>query len=324
MNNLYPATINSRSGAAWRLLFALSTLALSLFFVSCGGGGSDTVLTCQPYADSFGRPVTCSAPLAPKYTLGGSVNVFPGTVELASNGQTVSVSPVVIVGTSVCALIIQCPQNTFSFTFPTPLAAGTNYNVTVKTQPSGKICSVSNGEGVIGNSDVTSVVVSCTNPVASKYSTVGSYPITDCVKDNSTGLIWEGKPTSGLRASANTYTNYDSTTAFQIWNSSTPPTQAQINATTNSIGYVNAVNAAGLCGFTSGWRLPTLVEMQGLVIAGSAPTIDAVWFPNTQSNWYWTSSPDAGYPTYAWDVSFSVAGAFYGSRDSYDYLRLVR
>ena len=32
------------------------------------------------------------------------------------------------------------------------------------------------------------------------FTHVDNYPITDCVKDTSTGLIWEGKPPSGFRA----------------------------------------------------------------------------------------------------------------------------
>lgn len=63
MSNLYPVSINSRISAAWRLFFALSALALSLFLVSCGGGGgggTTPVATCQPFADSFGRSVTCA------------------------------------------------------------------------------------------------------------------------------------------------------------------------------------------------------------------------------------------------------------------------
>ena len=33
---------------------------------------------------------------------------------------------------------------------------------------------------------------------------------TECVRDNATGLIWEGKAASSLRAGSNKYTNFDS------------------------------------------------------------------------------------------------------------------
>jgi len=50
-----------------------------------------------------------------------------------------------------------------SFTFATPLAPGTAYSVTVKTNPTGQSCTVSNGSGSIGSANVTNVAVSCAN-----------------------------------------------------------------------------------------------------------------------------------------------------------------
>jgi hypothetical protein len=162
------------------------------------------------------------------------------------------------------------------------------------------------------------------------YSTVGSYSKEECVKDNITGLTWEGKPTSGLRAAGNTYTNYDSTTATQIWDewdeSSDKPTQAQIDAATNTVGYVAAVNAAKLCGY-SDWRLPSADELQGLVdysVAYPGPAIDSTWFPNTQSNYYWTHTPDVGDAIGAWMVQFQSGGPYGYFRSAGLHIRLVR
>lgn len=49
------------------------------------------------------------------------------------------------------------------FSFPSPIASGATYSVTVKTQPSGpsQSCSVANGTGTIGSADVTNVAVTC-------------------------------------------------------------------------------------------------------------------------------------------------------------------
>jgi hypothetical protein len=47
-----------------------------------------------------------------------------------------------------------------SFTF-SPLADGTDYAVTVATQPTGQTCSVSNGGGTLAGADVTNVAVDC-------------------------------------------------------------------------------------------------------------------------------------------------------------------
>ena len=99
-------------------------------------------------------------------------------------------------------------------------------------------------------------------------------PKTNCVYDNVTGLYWEGKTDDGgLRDKDNTYTNQGG------------------GASTDASGYVAAVNATSLCGFTD-WRMPTALELMSLNDYGrndAAPFVDPVWFPNTVSSLtYWT------------------------------------
>lgn len=159
------------------------------------------------------------------------------------------------------------------------------------------------------------------------YSTVGSYAKTECVKDNITGLTWEGKPTTGLRAASKTYTNFDNTAAAQFWNGSAYVnlTQAQLDAATNTVGYVNAVNASALCGYTD-WRLPTADELQGIVdygVAHPGPTVDANWFPNTVGWAYWSSSPYVSLAYAAWYVEFGNGSVHSDYRFDY-HVRLVR
>jgi Domain of unknown function (DUF5011)/Protein of unknown function (DUF1566) len=162
------------------------------------------------------------------------------------------------------------------------------------------------------------------------------YDKTECVRDNATGLIWEGKPTSGLRANNNIYTNYDSTTALQKYTGLGPagpiyiaPTQAEIDASNNSIGYKTAVNSTNLCG-SAAWRLPTLIELQGIVNTTESPTITSAWFPNTIGNNYWTSSPRLGFESEVFVCYFVNGTCGYVDRYHYQsgylnyYLRLVR
>lgn len=49
------------------------------------------------------------------------------------------------------------------FSFPSPIASGATYSVTVKTQPSGpaQSCGVANGNGIVGAADVTNVTITC-------------------------------------------------------------------------------------------------------------------------------------------------------------------
>jgi hypothetical protein len=154
------------------------------------------------------------------------------------------------------------------------------------------------------------------------YSAVGSYPLTSCVKDNVTGLIWEGKEASGTRAGGNTYTNY---------HSSYYGTQAQMDAATNAYGYVAWVNQNDPCPVAGygPWRLPTADELQTIVDYSKPypdPTINTTWFPNTpSSSYYWTSSPYVGISSYAWYVNFYYGYVSGNYRDYYGArVRLVR
>jgi Protein of unknown function (DUF1566)/Repeat of unknown function (DUF5648) len=177
---------------------------------------------------------------------------------------------------------------------------------------------------------------------APKYELVangsgGFYDKTDCVKDVRTGLTWEGKPLTGLRAFTKVYTNYDSTTALQIEATTTPtytyraPTQLEVNAANNAIGFKNAVNVSNLCG-SNAWRLPTKDELLAIAertitfnAQGIGQYLDPVWFPVFPGSYYldssvtpwWfnyaTSTPVNGYPHRTWAVCFnsscSTAGA---------------
>ena len=185
---------------------------------------------------------------------------------------------------------------------------------------------VSNGVGPAVTSSSATLKV-----FAERYSlvpkAVGTYTKEECVKDNITGLIWEGKTASPAtsRLGTGTYTNYDSTSSAQKWNGSAyvNPIQTEIDAIANSIGYQNSVNTSALCGYTD-WRLPTKEELQGIVASSGIPKIDTTWFPNTRASWYWSSSPYVGYSGYAWLVNFYDGTVNNDNRD-YDFaVRLVR
>ncbi|MCX8520081.1 MAG: DUF1566 domain-containing protein, partial [Rhodoferax sp.] len=167
-----------------------------------------------------------------------------------------------------------------------------------------------------------------------KYSLVanasgGTYDKTECVKDNVTGLIWEGKTASGSRLGTTRYTNLDALGSTQTFYA--PITQTDLDASTNSISYRNSVNASpGLCGITV-WRVPTKDELLTLLDT-SQPTalkINTDFFPNTSTNNnYWTSTADsAPSPTFAWAIDFYDGGTGinhgWASRSATLVLRLV-
>lgn len=148
----------------------------------------------------------------------------------------------------------------------------------------------------------------------------GNYGL-NCVKDNTTGLIWEGKnpANSSLHFVGRTYTHFDSTTALQKRvGASAPvaPTLAEVNAASNSIGLQNATNAEALCGFTN-WRMPTVAELSSLqdttvsAVSGG-PAINVTWFAFTLEKNYWAS--DAwSFADGGWVVGFQSGGGVGGN-----------
>lgn len=108
-------------------------------------------------ADVTSVSVTCVTPTpppAPTSSVGGAISGLTGTVVLGLNGG---------------------PSMTVSangpYTFPTALASGATYAVTVTTQPAGQTCSVVNGAGTVGNGNVTNADVIC---AANTYSIGGT------------------------------------------------------------------------------------------------------------------------------------------------------
>ena len=133
------------------------------------------------------------------------------------------------------------------------------------------------------------------------------HPFTDCVRDNVTGLLWEGKTDDGgLRDKDNRYTNLGNGVA------------------TDASGYVAAVNAVQLCGY-SDWRLPTMRELSGIVHFGTAnPSVSGTGFPNTLSDGYWSLEALSTDSTQAWAVDFTEGLSYTDSRSATYPVRLVR
>ncbi len=91
--------------------------------------------------------VTCSTSA---FTIGGTISGLTATGLVLQNNGADNLPPA---------------SGATSFTFATPVAAGSAYNVTVLTQPSGLTCTVTNGSGT-ANANVTNVAIACTNTVS--------------------------------------------------------------------------------------------------------------------------------------------------------------
>jgi hypothetical protein len=147
-----------------------------------------------------------------------------------------------------------------------------------------------------------------------------------CVRDNHTGLIWEIKTDDGgLHDKGWTYTWREPDKTKNGGQAGTSDGgSCGKTSRCDTQGFVQAVNAQGWCGHRD-WRLPAETELLSLADRSRTnPAIDADYFPETGSGFYWSSSPYAGGGDLAWSVFF---GAGYGNASAKDYdfsVRLVR
>jgi Protein of unknown function (DUF1566) len=158
------------------------------------------------------------------------------------------------------------------------------------------VTSADGTDGQAGLSYSTVIGQQSQNPVV-----MGPFAKTDCVKDNITGLVWQGK--SATLASA-------------------PGDARNLEAK----GVVASTNAAALCGF-SDWRLPSRTELQSLVNYGSLDlyfSIDTNWFPDTRIGAYYSATPYAPNLKNVWLVDFIRGNVAPDSNASSGvYVRLV-
>jgi hypothetical protein len=133
-SNLAPAQVNGRILA----LAIFGMLALN----GCGGGASGPT----------------GGNLPQTYSIGGTIDGLSASgLSIAYGNQTVAPA-----------------TGAATFVFPTPMAAGTAYSVTVQSQPAGQTCLVTNGTGTVGSANVTTIQLSCNANNLSGTASTGS------------------------------------------------------------------------------------------------------------------------------------------------------
>ena len=147
-----------------------------------------------------------------------------------------------------------------------------------------------------------------------------------CVRDNVTGLIWEVKTDDGgLRDKDNTYSWYNPDPSTNGGSAGTPDggsCAGGIDCDTHS--FAAAVNAQGLCG-ANDWQVPGRLQLMSIASSDRVtPAIEAMYFPNASSGWYWMRSPYAVNASWAWGVDFTHGNMGTPEKGEGNFVRLVR
>jgi N-acetylneuraminic acid mutarotase len=156
-----PTAVASTSGYA-------ITVATQPNGLSCSvQSGTGTIGT----ANVTNVAVTCSDQ---PYTLGGTITGLNGTGLVLANGSDTVVVPV----------------NATSFTFPTQVAFGSTYSITVATQPTGLTCSVSSGAtGTMPASNLNTVAVVCSDKAYTLGGSINGLTSAGLVLTNGTNTL---------------------------------------------------------------------------------------------------------------------------------------
>jgi uncharacterized repeat protein (TIGR03803 family) len=107
------------------------------------------------------------------HTLGGTVTGLPADGLVLANGS---------------ALLVVASGAT-TFTFPSAIGAGTPFAVSVSSAPTGLTCSVANGAGTMGSSNITAVHVTCSDRAYSLGGTISGLTGAGLVLANGTDSV---------------------------------------------------------------------------------------------------------------------------------------
>jgi hypothetical protein len=248
------------------------------------------------------------------------------------------------------------------FLFEHPVKPFHTYDVALTNREGAGSCFLNNFSGFSTTEDIV-VELYCTEDNYVKISEDGSELSVDasewqCVKDNSSGALWEVKTNNGglhdknwaymhtSNLGENGVDPRDSWLAKEFACSLSPNTEDGEYCHTEA--YIAAVNSEGYCG-RSNWRLPELDELKSLIFCSNkpdeeirngslcgvkgeymSPTINSFYFPNTLKDGtnyvYWTNtSANAENDFIMYNVEFEggYATSLLGLRHKYALVRLI-
>ena len=177
-------------------------------------------------AASTSTPAGNSGTGGGSYTLGGTISGLTSPGLVLANGATV----------------LAVAANATSFMLPGTVAAGSSYNVSVQTQPSGLSCTVGNGTGTMPSANVANVAVSCSVASAAllKRDLDGNPATIEAYYDPSLHITWLQNA------------NYGAGSAYDNGKFNTDGRMTWLNA----LDWVTHLSIGGI----GGWRLPTMID----------------------------------------------------------------
>jgi len=197
-----------------------------------------------------------------------------------------------------------------SFTFTTPIAQGSAYDVTVLTQPSGQDCTVTGASGTVGAGNVTTVSVVCagawtwmsgsdTQGAAGVYGTqgvtsAGSVPgarYASITWTDSTGTLWllggAGYDTHGNNVYFNDLWKYSGAKWTWVSGSDTTNASGTYGASPGTSGGTPGARSSGVAWTDSSGNL-WLFGGYGYDSAGTIGNLNDFWeFSRTTNTWTW-------------------------------------
>ncbi|TGK79139.1 DUF1554 domain-containing protein [Leptospira noumeaensis] len=140
------------------LFFQILLLTLFVFEFNCKIAESDNL--CDPNSKAFKNTQISKILLKDKSPTCGKdyiSTVIPYSISgsiagLASSGLKLSLN-----GSNSLTIDI----NSIKFSFTNVLTTGSSYAVTITNQPTGLFCTITNGAGLIRDSDITSIMITC-------------------------------------------------------------------------------------------------------------------------------------------------------------------
>lgn len=293
-----------RAARAMRAMKAAPRLSvaavLATGLVACGGGGGG------------GGPVQQPPALV---SIGGTITGLAG-------GKNISL----VLDGAESQTFAQLNATGFEFIFARELSRGAAYNVSIGLNPLNQLCELSSGSGT-ADANVRNISIVCRDTLlndtgvstgqdgASGRDAAAAAGILAKVGAGRAGfdfsrICGSGEvagsgscPSSPIRgAGVNEWACTLDNVSGAIWQVRTEGADHPWS----EVGQpATAANAAMLCG-RDDWRLPTPVELAGIVDSGAAAavSIDTGFFPDTAAVSYWTSTEVVQDPESSWVVEF--------------------